>query len=572
MLGKQKALLRAIRNRIRSDWDKQQIAKLCKRAKNISKSSDTILFWVPGGMSLMLHVEGALAVALKLRGYSVHAVICDGPFGACVKREVDQAIPIENWADACEACKADNAAMLEKLGIDHSFIGDYVPENVRSTLRTLSESVTWESLDALSYNDINVGKNVRSSVIRYLKGKSYARQEAVVREYGYSGLISAAAAMSAVDRIKPSRVFMSHGTYVDWGPALQVAHARGIPIMAWMASYLKAHFYLCHVDDLIRVDFHNLSDAAWEICKGLELKPFQNARLDKFLIDRYQKQIGFDMKQLQAYTGNTATLRKKYGLVDNMPVWGVISHINWDAVSDYAPMAYDNFDDWMLATVKEVIDIKDVQWLIKIHPAEAWDNPDSGVQRLIQENFPVLPPHVKVISAEDDISPLDFFSLVDGGITVYGTAGLELALHGKPVILGGEAHYGGKGFTHDGTSPEAYTQLLRKAVSLGPLDEEQQRLARNYAYCYFIQRQIPLRVVEDPTTEWWKFQFDKSHLLLAGEDPFVDFICDRIVDGRDFVMDNELVRLAELPDDDCGATVDENAVLSVKSLETVEGK
>ena len=56
-------------------------------------------------------------------------------------------------------------------------------------------------------------------------------------------------------------------------------------------------------------------------------------------------------------------------------------------------------------------------------------------------------------------NPFDFFQLVDGDVTVYGTSGLELALLGKPVILAGEAHYGGKGFTYDGLSQNSYKEL-----------------------------------------------------------------------------------------------------------------
>lgn len=550
----------------------KEIQKLLRLAKKVPRQADTVLFWVPGGMSLMLEVEGAIALALKLRGYNVQAVICDGAFHACVKREIGQETAVGNWQDSCKACKAENRAVLDMLGIAYTFIGDYVDMRTRFALRRIAGTVTWASLENLSHRDINVGRNVRSSIMRYLKGVDFIGDNSILQEYAYSGLLSAESAISAIDCVRPSRVFMSHGTYVDWGPALRVALTRNIPVIAWMASYLKGRFYFRHIDDIDHIDFHNLSDKAWAHCRKSNLGRNQRARLDKFLADRYQQQISFDMKHFKGYLGDVDLLRERYGLTNKLPIWGIMSHINWDAVSDYAPMAYDTFDDWVLDTVNEIINIPNIQWLIKIHPAEAWDNPDSGAHRLIQKNFASLPSHIKIVSAADDISPLDFFNLVDGGVTVYGTPGLELALLGKPVILAGEAYYGGKGFTHDGTCPESYTQLLRKAASLGPLNEEQQRLARNYAYCYFIQRQIPLRVVEDPTTEWWKFQFDKSHLLLAGEDPFVDFICDRIVDGRDFVMGEELVRLAELPDDDCGAIGDENAVLSMQSLETVEGK
>jgi hypothetical protein len=368
--------------------------------------------------------------------------------------------------------------------------------------------------------------------------------EDVLREYAFSSLVVAQAAISAIERLSPSRIYMSHGTYVDWGPALHIALSRNIPVTAWMASYLKSRFFFRHIEDALRIDFHNLSETAWENCMNSPLTHIQQGRLDGFLQSRYLEKGSFDMKHLKDYNGDIDAIRSRY-VLDDRPVWGIISHINWDAVSDYSPMAHECFDDWIVDTVNEIIKLPDIQWLIKIHPAEAWDNPESGVHRLIQARFPSLPPHVKVIPADDDISPLDFFNLIDGAVTVYGTSGLEIAIQGKPVILSGEAHYGRRGFTYDGLSPESYRELLRKVRSIKPLSGEQVELARKYAYCYFIQRQIPMSVVNDPTSEWWSFQFDRRHLLLPGRDPYMDFICDRIMDGRDFIMDDRLVALAE---------------------------
>jgi capsule polysaccharide export protein KpsC/LpsZ len=217
-----------------------------------------------------------------------------------------------------------------------------------------------------------------------------------------------------------------------------------------------------------------------------------------------------------------------------------MAHINWDSVSDYAPMLYESFNEWMIDTIDIAKEVSDVQWLIKVHPAEAWDNPESGVEALVRKEFPELPGNIKLLSAEENISPLDFFGLVDGAVTVYGTAGLELAMQGKPVILAGDAHYGNKGFTHDAVSRLTYQNLLRHAGSIGPLRESQIDLAKKYAYCYFILRQIPVSVVANPNSKWWSFQFDQRERLLPGNDPVIDFICERLLDGKDFVMSPEL--------------------------------
>jgi capsule polysaccharide export protein KpsC/LpsZ len=208
-------------------------------------------------------------------------------------------------------------------------------------------------------------------------------------------------------------------------------------------------------------------------------------------------------------------------------------------------MAYPSFDDWMIDTIEQVVQIPEVQWLIKIHPIEAGLDREIGVQRLIETRFPNLPSHVKMIPAAEEISPLEFFDLVDGGVTVYGTGGLELAMSGKPVIVAGEAHYARRGFTEDGMDVASYRKLLARARCIGPLTDEQRALARRYAYSLFIQRQVPLPVVHDPKSLWWHMQFETREQLLPQKDPFLDFICDRLIDGKEFIMGRELAKLAD---------------------------
>jgi hypothetical protein len=499
-----------------------------------------ILFWAPGGMPLMLHLEGSIAAALKLRRHNVHAIVCDGVFSACVKREITDQIPIEEWSKACRVCRRACSDTLTELGIEHSFIGDYVSQQELDDAKTASGAIAWDAIETLKYRNVSVGKNVKSAILRYLKGHDLPTDSRLVQEYAYSGLVCATAARNALDQRKPSSVFMSHGVYVDWGPALHTSLEMQVPITAWMASYLPARFYLRHVPDGVHIDFHNMSDPAWDEISSRALTAGQKERLDTYLMDRYQRNASFDMKRFKPYVGKTAETLARYRLDESKPVWGIMAHINWDTVSDYAPMLYDSFNEWMAETVEIAKDTPSVQWLVKVHPAEAWDNPESGVELLIRRRFPELPDNIRVLPAEENISPLDFYGLVDGAVTVYGTAGLEVAMHGKPVILAGEAHYGKKGFTLDASSRDEYRRLLHSAAEITALSESQVELAKKYAYCYFILRQVPVSVVASPDSRWWSFQFDKKERLLPGKDPAIDFLCERVLDGKDFIMSPQL--------------------------------
>ena len=55
---------------------------------------------------------------------------------------------------------------------------------------------------------------------------------------------------------------------------------------------------------------------------------------------------------------------------------------------------------------------------------------------------------------------------------------------------------------------------------------------------------MPLEIVRDPDSRWWSLQHQRRELLLPGNDPFLDFICDRLVDGTDFTMGESLVSIS----------------------------
>ncbi len=508
-------------------------------------TAPTVLLWVPGGMALLLHVEAVIAAALRCRGYNVHAIICDAPYHACVRREITNPEPIADWGNLCKTCIATNRSVLDVMGIPYSHIGDFVPQEMRDEFRKVAAELDPTTVNTLTHRGLQIGHNVTSTITRFLQGNRLDDWSELVREYAYSALVTAEAAARSFELFKPARVFMSHGTYVDWGPALHRALQMGIPVTGWKASYLTSRFFFRHVEDPARIDFHKLSDRAWERLLRTPFSAKEEASLERFLIRRYHHRVSFDMKTMQEYTGDLDRFKARFGIDDGKPVWGIMAHINWDSVSDYSPMAYPTFDEWVIDTVNRVSELTDVQWLIKVHPIETSDNPAAGVKRLIETRFPNLPPHVRLIPPEEQISPLDFFSLLDGGVTVYGTSGLELAVKGKPVILAGEAHYGAKGFTYDGLDIESYRELLARAGSIEPLTAEQVRLARIYAHSYFVQRQIPLPIVRDPGSVWWAVQHEKRELLLPGKEPFLDFICDHLISGEDFIMDRELVELAD---------------------------
>lgn len=517
---------------------KLKIKKFYGKGIKPNGNSETILFWSTGGMPVQSNLEGVIAAALKLRGHNVRMILCDGVYKACAKRVDHPEAGIKDWGKFCPSCIKQNKGIFEKLGIEYSFISDLVSEQRQNELREQAEKVTFKNHKELSLDGIHLGSHLESGMLRHTKGSNYEGMVDILKEYAFTVLINAEASNEAMKKVKPSKVYMSHGIYADWGPALCVFLKNKIPVTSYISCYLSAYFFIGTVRNLNET-FLTISKDSWNKYKNQGLNEIQKSRLENFLQKRYFSNTAQDLRGiLKEYKGNKEFFLKKYGLSTDKPIWGIMTHINWDAVSDYFPMVHNNFDEWLYETVKEIYNQTDVQWLIKIHPSELNDNPLTGCQKFIENNFPDLPSHIKVIKMDDDISPLDFYSLLDGAVTVMGTGGMELSVQGKPVILAGEAHYSGKGYTMDARDKEHYLELLREAKNLKSLNEEKTSLAWQYAYIYFILKQIPLL----PTIkEDLSINYDLIHYLYKGKNEYMDFICDRIIDGEDFILPENLV-------------------------------
>jgi hypothetical protein len=72
--------------------------------------------------------------------------------------------------------------------------------------------------------------------------------------------------------------------------------------------------------------------------------------------------------------------------------------------------------------------------------------------------------------------------------------GMEMAMHGLPVVVSGKTHYRNRGFTLDPASWEEYFKIL-DSFCAGPdsfvYTEEDVRRAKRYAYHFFFDYPFP---------------------------------------------------------------------------------
>jgi hypothetical protein len=523
------------------------LRRFLRRHASRQAVNSTVLVWELGNFPGIVARNGLFASALRLRGHRIHTILCDGAPVACIRRGIEQPEAPDDWSRSCRACASTAAEIARKYSLELSWVGDYVTKAKRLEFQQLAATLPLGAVPGHAYLGANVGRMAWSSLNRHLKGLLVEEaaltpeQEAILRKYLYAALVNVHAANEATSEITPASVLTSHGVYVDYAPAMSIAFQKKIPAVSWSSAYADGHHYFTVPKGANQLLLQGITnDELWKQRAAAPLTPGQEAQLEAFLHHRYFRAGARDINVVAAPESREA-LRRRIGLRSSKPVFCVFAHVNWDACFDMSSMIYPNANAWTLETIRHAIGNDSVDWIIRVHPGELTDGSVLSTGDIIKKEFPEPPAHIKILWADSDINSYGLFQLIDGGVTIFGTVGVELAAMGKPVILAGQAHYGAKGFTHDAGTQVEYVAMLARAAEMTPLSPEQTALARRYAYWYFVQRQIPIRAIDLGQGHWADLDLERLDSLLPGRDPIMDSVCRNIVEGRDFILPTEVL-------------------------------
>jgi hypothetical protein len=199
---------------------------------------------------------------------------------------------------------------------------------------------------------------------------------------------------------------------------------------------------------------------------------------------------------LSASEFTRAEMIKEYNLDPKKKIVTIFSHILYDTLFFFEKELFGSYADWLVDTVGAAIKNPNVNWLVKIHPSNAWreelasDNYEE--LRLLYNEFGELPKHIKFVLPNTNIHPLSLIKHSDVGITVRGTVGMELPCFGNQVITAASGRYSGLGFTNDPETKSEYLEMLSKVNDLPRLSKEQVRMANIYYYAIFKLKPMPL--------------------------------------------------------------------------------
>jgi hypothetical protein len=233
-------------------------------------------------------------------------------------------------------------------------------------------------------------------------------------------------------------------------------------------------------------------------------------------IDRYWSDVRFDSVPRQLVGRRVA----------------LFTNLTWDSAVIGKEIAFPSIQEWIDATIGYFGRRPDDELVIRIHPAEvrlAGKPTREPLAKYIAERYPSLPPNVQVIGPDDSISSYPLMEDSDVVCVFTSTTGLEAALLGTPVIVAGETHYRGNGFTQDVKSPEEYVDTLTRVLEAPERFLPDTELVERYAHRFFFGVPISASFVREHIQGLARLEISDPADLAPGGHPGLDQICNEIL-------------------------------------------
>lgn len=269
---------------------------------------------------------------------------------------------------------------------------------------------------------------------------------------------------------------------------------EGVPVVQYCGSQETNSYVLKRYSRANRYQHpFSLDRSTWECVQRLPWSRQCETELMTSFAQSYEQGTWFNRKFL--HLGKTIKpadeVRSQLGLDPARKTAVIFSHVLWDATFFYGEGLFENYETWLLETIRAACANRNVNWVIKLHPDLVWKlkyEGHTGELRdiiAIRSSVGTLPAHVKLVPPDTDISSYSFFEITDYCLTVRGTIGIEMACHGVPVLTAGTGRYSGLGFTVDSASKEEYLARVASIQSTPAMCEKQIELARRFAYALF---------------------------------------------------------------------------------------
>ena len=311
------------------------------------------------------------------------------------------------------------------------------------------------------------------------------------------GLTCANAAHKILQQFQPDLALFLDTTYSPAGELFDCCLQNEVDTVQWQQGHKSNALLFKRYTLETRLQHPTyLSPESWRLVRDMEWTESHRERLDRELYSSYASGDWYSVvgTQFDKSMVDSAQLRERLNLDPNKKTAFIFPHILWDAALFWGKCLFRDFEEWFVETVRLACANDNLNWVIKIHPANRRVRETGSLQGeyaevvTLRKYIGELPPHIVMIPPESEISTYSLFPIMDYCLTVCGTVGMEAARLGIPVLTAGSGPYDDRGFTVDSNSREEYCEKLRNIQAIPRLSSSQRELAERFAYAIFLMR------------------------------------------------------------------------------------
>jgi hypothetical protein len=499
------------------------LRKLAGDGSQSAPGSPRILVAALRGWSVHVDCELIIAHGLRLRGAKVALLTCGGGMPACEVGWARRAYP-----RPCDRCGWFTDRLAAGSGLEHFALRDYFDWGRDGRRAPQDTGELRPPAEAYIRSRISLTWLMRVTRIDRLPEGPLARED-----FAVAADAVARAGGAVFDDFRPDIVFLLNGLFGAESALREVALERGLRA----PTYEIAPRAGCIVASQRSPAPYYDTDVLWERVRDQPLTERQRADTVA-LLDARAAGVGAHESYFDKPEENLDALRRHLELPSSGRVATLFTNVSWDSATFARDVGFGSMFEWIIESIRAVDGREDLTLMIRVHPGEERWGTRESVETVVREELGQLPSNVRMISASQPISSYALLALSDLVLTYTTTLGLEAAARGKPVAVAGETHYRRRGFTIDLDGPEMLSSVLRELP--GPIDLSQVEQALRYAFAFFFRSMLPFPAVRARGAQVTHLPGSERDLA-PGADPYLDWICDRILDGKDFDLPDELI-------------------------------
>jgi hypothetical protein len=429
-----------------------------------------------------LKLEALFALALRQSGWRVGVVL--GSRRDDRARSYHRAFGASEFVYLDEVPVAEEALRRADDSVRTLLAGDL---SVRD-IKTWSFEGAWIGSQVLSW----VGRIAHKTAIDFGAPELRAALSDELRR-GVRGVLRARA---LIDRLRPTLGVANEVNYAQWGPLVDRTIALGGSVIQFVQPWRDDALFLKRlVPETRRMHPASVSPGTFAAIDAEPWTAQKEQELDAIFADLYGgKWVRQRVNQQNTARFDPGAVVKELGLDPAKKTAAVFSHVLWDANLFWGEDLFEDYGEWFVETLRAAAANDRVNWIVKLHPANRWKRDLDGVDTelaelaLIRRHLGTLPAHVKLVLPETKISADSLYPVIDWGVTVRGTIGMELPCFGIPALTAGTGRYSGLGFTEDSDSREEYLARLARIEAIARLGPEAILRAKKHAHAVFTRR------------------------------------------------------------------------------------